>query len=415
MLFDLKAVSAGASSRSSSSPWRCCSESASCSSESAATRAAASPTSSASGNSQSTGNPQFDEQVEEAEAAAAADPEDEKALLELAQVATRRASSRGPTPRRASRRHRGREAIFEGALDAWEQYIALEPKKPDPSTAALVAQAYVQLEDATGRAEAQRIVAEDNPSGGTYGNLAFFLYARATSRPATRPGGGARRRLAQLRPRADQIEKQLAQFAKAAEGGQEGRAQAAEGGQPGGPSPAELRPVRHRAAPAARRHRAERPRRLPSGRRNRRYHQPAPGPLAQPVEQGPLKPKVEGSSPSRPTRSPRGGEGGGGGGGVGGFREGQIPQIATFGPPELPCDAADFWNHAPLARPREAPVPPPAPETDRRAMDPRKRQDVTRRVRGAAWAAAAAAVVVHARPAAPPRVGLPLRRVPGRE
>ena len=37
-------------------------------------------------NSQNTGNPQFDEQIEDAEDAVAADPKNEKALLELAEV-----------------------------------------------------------------------------------------------------------------------------------------------------------------------------------------------------------------------------------------------------------------------------------------------------------------------------------------
>ena len=129
-------------------------------------------------------------------------------------------------------------ANFEGALDAWEQYIALEPKKPDPSTAALVAQAYVQLEDAQGAAEAQRIVAEDNPSGGTYGNLAFYLYASGDIE-----GGDEAAALAVENSdpaQADQIEKQLAQLSEQAAKLEKAAAKAAqqadeEGSQAGAP------------------------------------------------------------------------------------------------------------------------------------------------------------------------------------
>ena len=72
----------------------------------------------------------------------------------------------------------------------------------------------MQLEDAQGAAEAQRIVAEDNPSGGTYGNLAFYLYASGDIE-----GGDEAAALAVENSdpaQADQIEKQLAQLSEQA-------------------------------------------------------------------------------------------------------------------------------------------------------------------------------------------------------
>lgn len=179
-------------------------------------------------SSQSTGNPQFDEQVEEAEDAVAADPKDEKALLELAQVRYQAGQFQLESDPETGQPvvTEDARANFEGALDAWEQYIALEPKKPDPSTAALVAQAYVQLEDAQGAAQAQRIVAEDNPSGGTYGNLAFYLYASGDIE-----GGDEAAALAVENSdpaQADQIEKQLAQVSEQAAKLKKAAAKAAE-------------------------------------------------------------------------------------------------------------------------------------------------------------------------------------------
>lgn len=166
-------------------------------------------------NSQSTGNPEFDQEIEDAENAVAADPKDEKALLELAEVRYQA----GQFELEAD--ETGQPVVtdeaktnFEGALDAWEQYLDLKPKKLDPGTAAIMAQAYVQLGDAEGAADAQRIVAEDNPSGGTYGNLAFYLYASGDIE-----GGDEAARLAveNAEPeQAEQIEKQLDALAKQA-------------------------------------------------------------------------------------------------------------------------------------------------------------------------------------------------------
>jgi tetratricopeptide (TPR) repeat protein len=191
-------------------------------------------------SSQNTGNPQFDQQIEDAEDAVAADPKDEKALIELAQVRYQAGQFKleaDPETGQPVVTDDAR-ANFESALDAWEQYLALKPKKPDPGTAALVAQAYVQLEDAQGAAEAQRIVAEDNPSGGTYGNLAYYLYASGDIE-----GGDEAAALAVEHSdpaQADQIKKQLAQISEQAAKIKKAAAEAAkqadkEGSQAGAP------------------------------------------------------------------------------------------------------------------------------------------------------------------------------------
>ena len=167
-------------------------------------------------NSQNTGNPQFDEEIEDAEAAVEANPKDEKALLELAEVRYQAGQFELEADPETGQPIVTDEAKvnFEGALDSWEQYLDLKPKKIDPGTAAIMAQAYVQLGDAEGAADAQQIVAEDNPSGGTYGNLAFYLYASGDIE-----GGDEAARLAveNAEPeQAEQIEKQLDALAKQA-------------------------------------------------------------------------------------------------------------------------------------------------------------------------------------------------------
>ncbi len=167
-------------------------------------------------NSQNTGNPEFDQEIEDAESAVEADPKDEKALLELAEVRYQAGQFELETDPETGQPVVTDEAKtnFEVALDAWEQYLDLKPKKLDAGTAAIMAQAYVQLGDAEGAADAQQIVAEDNPSGGTFGNLAFYLYASGDIE-----GGDEAAQLAvdNADPaQAEQIEKQLDALAKQA-------------------------------------------------------------------------------------------------------------------------------------------------------------------------------------------------------
>jgi hypothetical protein len=191
-------------------------------------------------NSQNTGNPQFDQEIEDAEDAVAANPKDEKALLRLAEVRYQAGQVQleaDPDTGQPVLTDDAR-ANFEASLDAWEDYLALKPKQPDPGVAALAAQAYVQLEDAEGAAQAQEIVAEDNPSGGTYGNLAFYRYASGDIE-----GGDEAARLAVENSdpaQADQIEKQLAQLSEQAQKLKEAAEKQAkkadeEGGQAGAP------------------------------------------------------------------------------------------------------------------------------------------------------------------------------------
>jgi tetratricopeptide (TPR) repeat protein len=162
------------------------------------------------------GSPQFDERIEAAEEKLAADPKDERALLALAEVRYQAGQfdlEQDPETGQAVLTDESR-AQFEEALDAWERYLALDPKEPKADTAALVTQAYVQLGDAAGAAEAQRIVAEDNPSGGTLANLAFYLYAAGN---ISEGDEAAARAVQEAEPsQTEALEKQLDQIAEQA-------------------------------------------------------------------------------------------------------------------------------------------------------------------------------------------------------
>lgn len=162
-------------------------------------------------NDPGTDNPQFGDEIEQAEDRLAADPEDEKALLDLAEVHYQA----GQFELQQDPESEDAQAEFGASLDAWERYLKLDPEKPDPGVAAFAAQAYVQLADAEGAAKAQQIVAEDNPSSGTYANLAFYLYAAGDI-----DEGDAAAKIAVAKAddtQREQIEKQLVQLSEQAQ------------------------------------------------------------------------------------------------------------------------------------------------------------------------------------------------------
>jgi tetratricopeptide (TPR) repeat protein len=68
-----------------------------------------------------------------------------------------------------------RAALTEGTV-VWEEYLATDPKTPDTSLANLAAQSYLYLENGAGAAEAQGIVAKENPTAGTVSQLALYQY-----------------------------------------------------------------------------------------------------------------------------------------------------------------------------------------------------------------------------------------------
>ncbi len=114
------------------------------------------------------------------------DPKDEKALLLLARTHFLAAQSAVEVD------EQGRQTITDDALtdfgastDAWERYLATDPKQPDDGVAALMIRAYATsagvdpttLENDLNQAfKAAQIVAEAKPSVGTDTQLATYAY-----------------------------------------------------------------------------------------------------------------------------------------------------------------------------------------------------------------------------------------------
>ena len=82
-----------------------------------------------------------------------------------------------PTPSRA-------RPSSPQAADAWEKYLALEPKKPDDRVAGLMVRAFDQtgLNRPADAAAAQEIITEARPSATTYATLAIYAYQAGQTR-----------------------------------------------------------------------------------------------------------------------------------------------------------------------------------------------------------------------------------------
>lgn len=138
------------------------------------------------GGNDTASNPQYDQQIERAEQALQADPKDEKALLLLARTHFLAGQANVEID------EQGRQTVteeaqaeFGSATDAWERYLATDPKQPDDGVAALMVRAYATsagidpttLENDLNQAfKAAQIVAEAKPSVGTETQLATYAY-----------------------------------------------------------------------------------------------------------------------------------------------------------------------------------------------------------------------------------------------
>lgn len=128
-------------------------------------------------NSGSTAD-QFKDQIEDVEAQLEADPNDPQALAELASLRYQSGRSQLGVDEETQQLALTEDAKseFDKAFDAWQQYLALEPKKPDAATAASMRDAYDLVGDYRNAAQAQAILAGDNPSFNEYANLAYYWF-----------------------------------------------------------------------------------------------------------------------------------------------------------------------------------------------------------------------------------------------
>jgi hypothetical protein len=73
-------------------------------------------------------------------------------------------------------------AKLTSAGDAWEKYLALEPKKPDDRVASLMVQAFGALNEPAKAATAQEVITDARPTASTYTQLAVFAYQAGQTR-----------------------------------------------------------------------------------------------------------------------------------------------------------------------------------------------------------------------------------------
>ena len=73
-------------------------------------------------------------------------------------------------------------AKLVAAGDAWERYLALEPKQPDDRVASLMVQAFGVLNEPAKAATAQEVITEARPTASTFAALATFAYQAGQTR-----------------------------------------------------------------------------------------------------------------------------------------------------------------------------------------------------------------------------------------
>ena len=132
------------------------------------------------GDSGSSSNPQYDQQISDYEAKLQQNPQDTAALLGLAKVHYLSATASGvSTDQQTGQISISEDAHseLEEAAAAWQKYLKTDPDRPNANAATNAVQVYQLLNDASGAAEAQQIVADAQKSSAAYGQLAFYLYA----------------------------------------------------------------------------------------------------------------------------------------------------------------------------------------------------------------------------------------------
>jgi tetratricopeptide (TPR) repeat protein len=188
------------------------------------------------GGGSNSSDPQYEQQIEDAENTLETDPTNQQALLDLVRYhylsATAEGGSTDPTTGQTSITDDA-NAELEQAAQAWTDYLKTDPKNTDLSTAANAAQVFVLLGDADGAAQAQAIVAEGQNTASAYGQLAFYYYAAGD----LKQGDAAAKKAVEASDptAAKEIEKNLANLRKQAIKQQEAiKEQAQQGGQEAG-------------------------------------------------------------------------------------------------------------------------------------------------------------------------------------
>ena len=131
------------------------------------------------GGGSSSSDPQYEQQIEDAQSAVDQNPKDGSAYGDLiaayygsAQQGISRDSQTGQLSISADA-----QTDLEHAAQAWDDYYKTKPDKLSTTAAASAVQVFVLLSDATGAAQAQEVVAGDQNTFSAYATLALYLYA----------------------------------------------------------------------------------------------------------------------------------------------------------------------------------------------------------------------------------------------
>jgi hypothetical protein len=128
------------------------------------------------------GSDRFRKQEQEALARTRANPQDAPAYAALARARFQLAGvGENFDPEKGTFTKAG-TAKLNGAEDAWDRYLALEPKKPDDRVASLMVQAFGALNKPDKAARAQEVITDVRPTASTFTQLAIFAYQAGQTR-----------------------------------------------------------------------------------------------------------------------------------------------------------------------------------------------------------------------------------------
>jgi hypothetical protein len=126
----------------------------------------------------------FEKQEAAAERRVKANPQDQAAFIALVRARVHLAGTGDRYDANANTYTNAGKAQLRKAVQAWNQYQALNPKPSDEQArvASQMVQAFVALNDLSGATGAQEIVAESRNTAGTYSQLAVLAYQAGQTR-----------------------------------------------------------------------------------------------------------------------------------------------------------------------------------------------------------------------------------------
>lgn len=148
-----------------------------------------------------TSDPGFQNQIDRAEETLASDPGNEQALLQLAKTHFLAGQSEVEVDEETGTQSVVTEdalAEFQASDEAWQEYLATDPAKPDDSVASLMIRTYTNLTSSSssspsdlesqlnGAFEAAQIVAAARPSVGSQTQVASYGYLAGNDKEAAK-------------------------------------------------------------------------------------------------------------------------------------------------------------------------------------------------------------------------------------